>query len=199
MLLSRSNPFDDIFNFQREMDRVFSQFWNDLPARTTSAAGNFQVNATDDAWQISVPLPGIDPQHVNLEAAGTTLSIRAEVPQGEGRGNQVRYQQTLTVPQFLDIEKLTATHQHGMLQLNLAPQGKRQASQDPDRGRRAGSEQRQLAGAGASRSSRSISLLGPPCPRKGPRPFCTRAARRLDTWRSVGGAAAAEDRRPRRW
>ena len=39
-----------------------------------------------------MPLPGIDPQDVNLEAAGNTLSIRAEVPQGEGRGNQVRYQ-----------------------------------------------------------------------------------------------------------
>ena len=56
---------------------------------------------------------------MNLEAAGNTLSIRAEVPQGDGRGNQVRYQQTLTVPQFLDIEKLSAKHEHGMLQLTL--------------------------------------------------------------------------------
>jgi HSP20 family protein len=117
--LTRSNPFDDIFNFQREMDRVLNQFWNDLPARSASAAGSFQVNATDDGWQIDVPLPGIDPQHVSLEAAGTTLSIRAEVPGQEGRPAQTQYQQTLTVPQFLDVEKLSATHRHGMLRLTL--------------------------------------------------------------------------------
>jgi len=117
--LTRSNPFDDIFNFQREMDRVFNQFWSDLPTRTASAAGSFQVDASDDGWQVNVPLPGIDPQYVNLEAAGNTLSIRAETPSGDGGGKQVRYQQTLTVPQFLDVEKLTAKHEHGMLQLKL--------------------------------------------------------------------------------
>jgi HSP20 family protein len=117
--LTRSNPFDDIFNFQREMDRVFSQFWNDLPTRTASAAASFQVNTTDDGWQVNVPLAGIDPQHINLEAAGNTLTIRAEVPSSDGRGTETRYQQTLTVPQFLDVEKLSATYQHGMLQLAL--------------------------------------------------------------------------------
>jgi HSP20 family protein len=148
--LTRSNPFDDIFNFQREMDRVFTQFWNDLPARTSSAAGTFQVDANNDAWQVSVPLPGIDPQHVSLEAAGNTLSIRAEVPQGEGRPTQTRYQQTLTVPQFLDVEKLTATHQHGLLQLTLPLKDSVKPRRIQIEARSSG-EQRQLAGAGASR------------------------------------------------
>src|SRR4029450_3800620 len=92
--LTRSNSFDDIFDFQREMDRVFSQFWNDLPTRTASAAGSLQVNTTDDGWQVNVPLAGIDPQYINLEAAGNTLTIRAEVPSAQGRGNETRYQQT---------------------------------------------------------------------------------------------------------
>ena len=147
--LTRSNPFDDIFNFQRELDRVFTQFWSDLPTRTAGAAGAFQVNATDDGWTVNVPLPGIDPQHVSLEAAGNSLSIRAEVPQGEGRPTQTRYQQTLTVPPFLDVEKLKATHLHGMLRLTLP-------LKDSVKPRRIqidaqGSEQRQLAGAGAGR------------------------------------------------
>jgi HSP20 family protein len=116
--LTRSNPFDDVFNFQREMDRVFNQFWSDLPARTSSASGSFQVHASDDGWQVEVPLPGIDPQHVSLEAAGNSLSIRAEVPGQDGRA-QTRYQQTLNVPPFLDVEKLSASHKHGMLQLTL--------------------------------------------------------------------------------
>ena len=147
--LTRSNPFDDIFNFQREMDRVFNQFWSDLPTRTASAAGSFQVDASDDGWQVNVPLPGIDPQYVNLEAAGNTLSIRAETPEGDGRGKQFRYQQTLTVPQFLDVEKLTAKHEHGMLQLKLPLKDSvkpRRIQIDARSG-----EAKQLTGAGAGR------------------------------------------------
>jgi HSP20 family protein len=147
--LTRSNPFDDIFNFQREMDRVFNQFWSDLPTRTASAAGSFQVDASDDGWQVNVPLPGIDPQYVNLEAAGNTLSIRAETPERDGRGKQLRYQQTLTVPQFLDVEKLTAKHEHGMLQLKLPLKDSVKPRKIQIEARTG--DAKQLAGAGASR------------------------------------------------
>lgn len=116
--LTRWNSFDDVFNFQREMDRVFSQFWNELPTRTAVASSpSLQVTAIDDGWRIDVPLPGIDPQHVALEVVGNNLAIRAEVP-SEGKGN-TRYEQTLVIPQFLDLEKLTASHRHGMLRLTL--------------------------------------------------------------------------------
>jgi HSP20 family protein len=119
--LTRSNPFDDFFSFQREVDRMFNQFWNDLPARTaTSSPGSFSVNTNDEGWRIDVPLPGIDPQHVALEAAGNTLTIRVEEPQPGKKDTKItRYEQALTVPQFLDLDKLSASHRHGMLQLTI--------------------------------------------------------------------------------
>jgi HSP20 family protein len=119
--LNRWNSFDDMFNFQREVDRLFNQFWSELPTRSSAAGSSpsFQVNATDDGWRVDVPLPGIDPKDVALEVAGHNLTIRAEVPQ-EGAGKNVsRYEQTLMIPQFLDLEKLTASHRHGMLRLTL--------------------------------------------------------------------------------
>ena len=118
--LTRWNSFDDVFNFQREVDRLFNQFWSDLPTRTAAGSSpSFQVNPTDDGWRVDVPLPGIDPKDVSLEVAGNNLTIRAEVP-GEDRDRNVsRYEQTFTVPQFLDIEKLSASHRHGMLRLTL--------------------------------------------------------------------------------
>ena len=118
--LTRWNSFDDVFNFQREMDRMFNQFWNELPSRTTSTSSpSLQVTAIDDGWRVDVPLPGIDPKDVALEVAGNNLSIRAEVP-SEGTGKNVTYyEQTLVIPQFLDLEKLTASHRHGMLRLTL--------------------------------------------------------------------------------
>ena len=80
--LTRWNSFDDVFNFQREVDRLFNQFWSDLPTRTTPAGSSqsFQVNTTDDGWRVDIPLPGIDPKDVSLEVAGHNLTIRAEVP-----------------------------------------------------------------------------------------------------------------------
>jgi HSP20 family protein len=100
-----------MFTFQREFDRLFNQFWSDLPARTAAAPSpSFQVNTDEDGWRIDVPLPGIDPRHVELEIAGSTLAIRVK---------DTRYEQTLTVPQFLDLDKITASHRHGMLQLSL--------------------------------------------------------------------------------
>ena len=118
--LNRWNSFDDVFSFQRDVDRLFNQFWSDLPTRTaTSQSPSFHVNGTEDGWRVDVPLPGIDPKDVSLEVAGNNLTIRAETPGEGGDHSAARYEQTLIVPQFLDLEKLTASHRHGMLRLTL--------------------------------------------------------------------------------
>ena len=121
---NRWNSFDDVFSFQREMDRVFNQFWNELPTRTaapssSSSSSSLHVTAIDDGWRVDIPLPGIDPKDVALEVAGNNLSIRAEVPSEGKDQNVTRYEQTLVIPQFLDMEKLSASHRHGMLRLTL--------------------------------------------------------------------------------
>jgi HSP20 family protein len=124
---TRWNSFDDVFNFQREVDRLFNQFWSDLPTRTAAGSSpsmqmnqpSFRVNATEDGWRVDVPLPGIDPKDVNLEVAGNNLTVRAEVQAEEKNQPSGRYEQTLTLPQFLDLDKLSAAHRHGMLRLTL--------------------------------------------------------------------------------
>jgi HSP20 family protein len=119
--LTRWNSYDDVFNFQREVDRVFNQFWNDLPARTASTTStSLNVTANDDGWRVDVPMPGIDPKDVALEVAGNNLTIRAESSKdGKNQQQMARYEQTLVIPQFLDLDKLTASHRHGMLHLTV--------------------------------------------------------------------------------
>src|SRR6185312_442707 len=86
--LNRWNSFDDVFNFQREVDRLFNACWSDLPSRTAPGSSpSFQVQATDDGWRVDVPMPGIDPKDVSLEVAGNNLTIRAEVPSEGGEKN----------------------------------------------------------------------------------------------------------------
>ena len=121
-MLTNWNRVDDVFNFQREVDRVFNQFWSELPARSSATSGSaqsFHVNATDDGWRIDIPIPGIDPKDVALDVAGNTLSIRAESSDGQNQPSVARYEQSFTIPPFLDLEKLSASHRHGMLRLTL--------------------------------------------------------------------------------
>lgn len=117
--LTRWNSVDDFFTFRRQLESVFDQFWNELPDRTAAGhSPSFQVTTTDDGWRIDVPLPGIDPQNVNLDAAGHTVTIRAEQP-ASSTASAARYEQSFAVPQFLDVEKMSASYRHGMLQLTL--------------------------------------------------------------------------------
>jgi HSP20 family protein len=118
--VSRWSPFEDIFNFQREADRVFNQLWNELPARTARPATTypFQVYTDQDSWRLELPMPGIDPKQVTIDVAGNSIAVRAEQNGGRHDG-EARYEQTMTVPQFLDLDRIRATHRHGMLELTL--------------------------------------------------------------------------------
>ena len=117
--MTRWSSVDDFFTFQRQLESVFDQFWNELPVRTAAGhSPSFQVTTTDDGWRVDVPLPGIDPRNVNLDVAGHTLTIRAEQP-ASGDAGAGRYEQSFTVPQFLDVDKISASYRYGMLQLAL--------------------------------------------------------------------------------
>ena len=119
-MFGQRNAFEDIFNFQREADRLFNQFWNELPARSTrpAPANPFHVYTSDESWRLEIPMPGIDPKQVSIDVAGNTISVRAEQNGGQNDG-ETRYEQTMTVPQFLDLDRVTATHRHGLLELTL--------------------------------------------------------------------------------
>ena len=156
--LTRWNSFDDVFNFQRGVDRLFNQFWSDLPTShyCRQLVAIVPVHTTDDGWRVDVPMPGIDPKDVSLEVAGNNLTIRAEVPTEGNDKNVSRYEQTSVDPQFLDLEKLTAAHRHGMLRLTLPlkesvkPRRVQIETQMED--------QKQLAGCGSKRSAAGFEL-----------------------------------------
>jgi len=117
---TRKSSFDDIFNFQREVDRFFNQFLSDAPVRPVQSTSSFpfQVHTADDSWRVEIPMPGIDPAYVTLEVAGNTIVVRAE--QDGGRNDSAtQWEQTLTVSRILDLDRIRATHRHGMLALTI--------------------------------------------------------------------------------
>lgn len=102
--LNRWNSFDDVFNFQREMDRVFNQFWTEPPSRTAAGPSSpFQVNANEGGWRVDVPLPGVDPNDVSLEAAGNHLTVRRLI--GPAARGAVLAHSTIRAPQLCDDDR----------------------------------------------------------------------------------------------
>jgi HSP20 family protein len=119
---SRWNSFDDVYSLHRDVERLFNQVWSEMPLRPAASASPslpVQVRSAEDGWTVDVPMAGIDPKDVKLEVAGQTLTIRAEAPRDVKDAPVARFEQSLTVPQFVDLDKLTATHRHGMLRLAL--------------------------------------------------------------------------------
>jgi HSP20 family protein len=120
--LTRSNPIEAMLDFHSNFDRLFNQFWNDLPSQTvqatSSAQAGFQVRSTDDAWKVSVPMPGIDPKYVSLDVSGNSLSIRAEQPESQD-APYARFEQTIAVPTVVDMENIKAAYRFGVLELTL--------------------------------------------------------------------------------
>ena len=146
--LPRWNSFDDVFSFQREVDRLFNQFWSDLPTRSAiSQSPSFQVNGTEDGWRVDLSLPGIDPKDVSLEVAGNNLTIRAETP-SEGRARTSRVTSRVddsAVPRPRETDRLASTWDAAP---DAAAEGKRQASPRPDR--HAGGKPEATGGLGKS-------------------------------------------------
>jgi HSP20 family protein len=119
--LNRGTTFNDIFNFQRDIDRFFNQVWSELPARSSRTASSpypFQVVTDDHYWRILLPMPGIDPKMIAIDVTGNTITVRAEQA-GGSRDGEMHYEQTITVPPLLELDDMAATHRHGMLELTL--------------------------------------------------------------------------------
>ena len=119
--LTRSNPIEDVLDFHNNFDRFFNQLWNDLPARTPTVPNtqlHRKVRASDDAWKVSIPMPGIDPKYLTLDASGNTLSIRADQPEDKDTP-YARFEQAITVPNIVDLEKVKASYRYGVLDVTL--------------------------------------------------------------------------------
>jgi HSP20 family molecular chaperone IbpA len=108
------SPFEDIFNFQREADSLFNRLWSELPARAARNTSTypFQVHTSVDSWKVEIPMPGINPAQVSIEVTASTISVRAEQEGGHGDGSTT-WEQSLTLPQFLNLDAMRASHRHG--------------------------------------------------------------------------------------
>jgi HSP20 family protein len=133
-LAIRSNFFNDLFDFRRDFDQFFSSFLSNWPwsGQTTSPTVGFvpaveaMLDPNAKKYHLRVALPGVDPDHVELEVQGTTLFIRGErqLPQKSEECDYLlreftygRFERQVTIPEGVDTDKLTAEYHNGVLEI----------------------------------------------------------------------------------
>jgi HSP20 family molecular chaperone IbpA len=119
-MVRSTNLREDIFSFHRDADHPMQKLWSERSTHAMPSAPRYplRVQTDSDRWRLEIPMPGIDPNNVSIEVAGTTISVRAEHA-GDPYDAEARYDQTLSLPQFLDVDRITAAHRHGLLHLTV--------------------------------------------------------------------------------
>ena len=126
--MTRWNPFEDLTNLHREMDRAFGRYAGNEPAAVSTAAWipATEVGSDEESCTVRVALPGIDPNQVHVDLHGNSLTISGErtrtEPNGQGYSSEFRYgtfERAFTLPTKVDTENVTARYDNGMLELTL--------------------------------------------------------------------------------
>jgi len=134
------NLYDELFGFRREFDEMFNRILNgkpwveqsqlQLPAYTrefnfTPAVESY-VDKEAKKYVCHVTLPGIEPKELQIHAQGNLLTIHGErkftrnVKELELMEQEVAYgvfDRTITLPEGVIVEKLTAEYVNGVLEI----------------------------------------------------------------------------------
>jgi len=136
------DPFRD---FQREMNRLFDDFFGDFPlalrpAGQELAAGGFNpridVSETDKEVRVSAELPGMDEKDIAVELEDTTVTLRGEKKvekEEKGKNWYTReqsfgsFRRVIPLPAAVDSAKAGAKFKKGVLTITAPKKADEQA------------------------------------------------------------------------
>ncbi|WP_405218980.1 Hsp20/alpha crystallin family protein [Agrococcus sp. Ld7] len=111
----------------REMDRMAARLLTSGGTQRSASWMPMDLYRSDDHYVVNVDLPGVDPGSIDLDVDANTLTIQAERTIGASEGTQWlaqerpagRYIRQLGLGSDVDLEKIQATYEHGVLMLTI--------------------------------------------------------------------------------
>jgi len=123
--MTRWTPWTELAGVHRDLDSLFNRVFGDT-VRTQNVDGftpAANVRRDGDMWKVSLALPGISPDKVEIDIVGRTLRVRGErAAEAEAVMSEItygRFEREFTLPEEIDAKHVQATYRHGMLELAL--------------------------------------------------------------------------------
>jgi HSP20 family protein len=127
----RWDPFRDLMSIQSELNRLFGRTYAGA-SEGASPAGAWvpplDIFETPEKFVVTVELPGVSPESVDLSVEDSTLTIRGErdfyrdVPEEAFHRVERRYgpfARSLSLPQTADPERIEASFDRGVLTIEV--------------------------------------------------------------------------------
>jgi HSP20 family protein len=134
-LAKREGLFEELFDFRQNLDELFSRMLSHSPwiservaqLQTELPPVEAWIDKEGKSYHARVALPGIEPQNVQLNIQGNSLSIRGERREAR-EAKDVNYlcreisygvvDRTLTLPEGVETDKITAECANGVLDIS---------------------------------------------------------------------------------
>ena len=128
-MLSSRESYSPLVDLQRDMNRMFDDFFRGFDLSTPSLLGgrswpSIDVAETDTEYKVTAELPGLEEKDVELTLRDNALTISGEKrdereDRGEGRYYAERFvgrfSRTLPLPEEVDADKVAAAFKNGVL------------------------------------------------------------------------------------
>jgi HSP20 family protein len=122
------DPINGLLTLQRELDRAFNNpLMSDFGLSGRGVYPPVNVFSNQDGYLVKMEAPGLNPEHLNIEAHGRTLTLRGKretvAPQGGSfhrrERNSGEFSRSLQLPVDLDLTRAEASYKQGMLTLRI--------------------------------------------------------------------------------
>jgi HSP20 family protein len=131
-LTLRQTPLDELFDFRRDFDSIFNRLLtNRTEPRERSRISAPPIQAWIDTdkktYHLRVALPGVNPNEVQVNAQGNTLTISGEREASEEKQQAdvlrsefsfERFERTVTLPEGVDVGKINAEYDNGIVEIS---------------------------------------------------------------------------------
>jgi HSP20 family protein len=118
-------PYRRMATLRDAMNRLIEENMSEPSSGEREMLLAVDVQANDDAYEISALVPGLDPEELNIEILNNTISLHGEF---KSTGNEEtpyllcelpagRFGRVITLPTTLDPAKAEATIKNGVLHL----------------------------------------------------------------------------------
>ncbi len=133
MSLIRWNPVPELNTSQRQMNRLFDNFfsltpWEHIDQPLKAWSPLVDIREDDDAYFVHAELPGIKKEDVKITMNNNTLTLRGEKKhEFEKKDSNYHhfersygnFERTFTLPSTVKIDKIDATYTDGILTIVL--------------------------------------------------------------------------------